>query len=169
MTEEKPPEHTKKILLPLLIAIVILAVPFVMIFSKIEQQLLTKEPEKRLPSVPEKNNPANNDAKKIDSPQQSPISENKIPVEKNNKSTLTWVEFGERLKTVEKKRQEVFNALEKKFPNYSKQHYLLIEEMTLENPIEEINDDGERKSWGKVIQNWQKLNEQQRQLSSTAQ
>ncbi len=84
------------------------------------------------------------------------------------KSTLTWSKFSQKFQHFENKRQEVLTQLEQKLPNNPPNKTISsLQTHELQIPINNEIDEEEKTSWGKVIQDWQQLNEQQQRLSKS--
>jgi hypothetical protein len=171
MAEKSPEKSVEKssgklkIFVLSLIFVIFIATIF---FYKIQEKLMpfdlpkneSKKPEEKAPithPTPEQN--------KLEKKDHNDSNKEKEP--EKPKSTLTWSEFSQRLKTFEDKRQEVLTQLEQKLldnpPDNTisslKTHNI---QAPTSDPIEE-----EKTSWGKVIQHWQQLNEQQQRLSKS--
>ncbi|MEY3219338.1 MAG: hypothetical protein RIT27_695 [Pseudomonadota bacterium] len=165
MTEEKAPPLPKKklpVFLSVLFAFIIVSA---IIFDKLQQRFLTIETPQKLPSFPEKKVEKNSPEQKIELPKSPPVSHNQIPPKETKKSTLTWSAFAERLKTVEQKRQEVFKVIEQNLPQSTKQNDpIFFEESTLEDVVEDVSDNEEKKRGENMIEHWKNLNERQKQF-----
>ncbi len=133
-------------------------------FYKIQEKLTPSTPPKIDSSAIQKTDEkkSENDPKK---------DHNKTKEPDKIKPTLTWEKFSEKLQHFENKRQEVLMQLGQKLPNHSpdktvsslQTHDL---QMSVTKITNEINEE-EKASWGKVIQHWQQLNDQQQRLSKS--
>lgn len=96
---------------------------------------------------------------------------NKTKEPDKTKPTLTWSEFSQKFQHFENKRQDVLMQLGQKLPNSSPNKTISsLQTHEIQTPINkitnEINEE-EKTSWGKVIQHWQQLNDQQQRLSKS--
>jgi hypothetical protein len=155
------PSKLKQFIGSLIFAILIATI----FFYKIQEKLTPSTPPKIDSSAIQKTDEkkSENDPKK---------DHNKTKEPDKTKPTLTWEKFSEKLQHFENKRQEVLTQLGQKLPNYSpdktvsslQTHAL---QMSVTKITNEINNEEEKASWGKVIQHWQQLNDQQQRLSKS--
>lgn len=166
---EKNNSKLKVFVFSLIFAILVIT----LFFYKIQKRLMLSDPLQNDPKKSEENilktdlkpdqNKPDKIEKKIDYNQKKDKETEKL------KSTLTWPEFSQKLKTFEDKRQNVLTQLEQKLLNHPpdknieslKIHNIQI--VTKEIITESIGE--EKISWGKVIQHWQQLNDQQQRFS----
>lgn len=153
------PSSKLKQFIGLLIFAIIIATIF---FYKIQEKLTPP-----IPSKTDSNSAQKSDENKSENAPKNDHNKTKEP--DKTKPTLTWETFSQKLQHFESKRQEVLIQLGQKLPHYSpdkttsslKAHEL----QTLDDKITNIINEEEKTSWGKVIQHWQQLNNQQQRLS----
>lgn len=131
-----------------------------LLFYQIQEKLTPTSPQKNISNAVQ--TPINNSEKKIETP---PKKEEKKEEKKSQeiKSTLKWSEFSPAFQNFESKRQEVLMIIEQKLPKTPPEKNLQSLKATSFESI--LIPDEEKTSWGKVIQHWQQLNDQQQRLT----
>jgi len=161
MAEEQKSITLKNFIFLLVIGILIMS----FLFNKIQKKLMPSDPLKAEPKKSEENTAKielNKPEKKNDNAPKKNEELNKT------KSILTWSEFSQKFQHFENKRQEVLTQLEQKLPNNPPNKTISsLQTHELQIPINNEIDEEEKTSWGKVIQDWQQLNEQQQRLSKS--